>query len=166
MKENGYKKASEVMSIASIVMILIAFLFGLAMIRVGSQNLVAADNVIIDITNFSKTGVETTAHIESIDPINKTVISYTVDGKEYTPTIEVYTDEIAAGTDTTLWYDPEDPTVIRTPDLFISFYKKSGKKTLYLGLLIFGVSAALAVLFLFLAKKFRKIGLRPVIKEN
>ena len=165
MKKNKYQAFSEFFSGASLVCILIALFGGLALIRVGAQDLMSVDTVDMDFEQFSQNAVEVTGTIKSMDVVNRTVVTFSTDEKECEVTADIYNDQYKVGDEIKVYYNPDNPDEMRIPDVFRSYYKKSGSVMLKYGFIVFGASAALAVLFLVLAKKLRKKGLLPN-KEN
>ena len=75
MSNASLKKVSHVISVVSIVLLLIALLFGFSILKIGVQNLVAEDNVHIDIEASENTREITQGTITSITATT-TEVSY------------------------------------------------------------------------------------------
>ena len=143
---------------AGLILLLIALLFGVSFIRVGVQNLIAKDNVHIDIENSKDSLVTTEGHIVS-ESVQITRVSYTVDGTEYYADLQVYTDAFAVGDALTVYYSPDDPgntTRIRVPELFTAYYDKMGSFMLKAGIILTGFCGVFGLAFMIIAKKLRK----------
>ncbi len=149
------KKTSDVFTIAAIILVLIALLFGFSFIKIGAGNLIAVDNVKIDIETFKDNAEIVEGTIISTDTSMKTVIEFDVEGETQSQNLEVYSDEFKAGDKITVYYSKDDPSVIRVPELFISYYDKSGKTTLKIGIIVVAVCGGLALL-LFIAIKIMR----------
>ncbi len=149
------RKTSDVFTIAAIILVLIALLFGFSFIKIGAGNLIAVDNVKIDIETFKDNAEIVEGTIISTDTSMKTVIEFDVEGEMQSQNLEVYSDEFKAGDKITVYYSKDDPSVIRVPELFISYYDKSGKTTLKIGIIVVAVCGGLALL-LFIAIKIMR----------
>jgi len=155
MNRETKKKFSNILSTASIFLLLIALLIGTSFIRVGTQNLTAINNIDIDLETFTKEAIETECEIVTITP-SVTSVRYYVDGEEYTNDMEVYSDEYSVGSKLKLYYSIENPKNIRVPDIFRSYYKKMGKTMLKIGIVIVVVCGGLGAAFLVISKSLRK----------
>ena len=97
MKKNKYQAFSEFFSGASLVCILIALFGGLALIRVGAQDLMSIDTVDMDFEQFSENAVEVTGTIKSMDVVNRTVVTFSTDEKDCEVTADIYNDQYKVG---------------------------------------------------------------------
>ena len=140
MSNKNLKKIGDILSVVCIVMLLIALLFGSSFIRIGAQNLVAVDNVKIDLETFGKNAVKTEGTVLSTD-YQTTHISYDVEGEKITMDLQVYSEEYVPGSKLDVYYSNDDSTAIRVPDIFISYYKKTGWTMMRIGFIIFGTCA-------------------------
>ena len=92
MSNAKLKKISSAVSVVSIVLLLIALLFGFSILKIGVQNLVAEDNVNIDIESSANTREKVEGTITSITATS-TEVSYVAEGNELTAELQVYADE-------------------------------------------------------------------------
>ena len=155
MNTEKVKKFSNILSAVSITSLLIALLVGSGFIRIGTQNLIAIDNVDIDLGNFKEAATETEGEIVVMNA-TLTQIKYYVDGEEMTTDMQVYTDDYPVGSKVKLYYSNEDPTNTRAPELFISYYNKVGHMTLRIGIIICAVCGVIGGGALVLSKILRK----------
>ena len=107
MSSSKIKKISNVLSAVGIVLLLIALLFGFSFIKIGVQNLVAIDNVEIDIENGEDSRIKTEGKLVSMNT-QVSVVSYEVDGNEYSTELQVYTDEFKPGDSLDIYYSKEN----------------------------------------------------------
>ncbi len=158
MNSSKIKKISNVLSAVGIVLLLIALLFGFSFIKIGVQNLVAIDNVEIDIENGADLRVKTEGKLVSMNT-QVSVVSYEVDGEEYSTELQVYTDEFKPGDSIDIYYSKENPAdvkSIRVPQLFISYYSKVGGMMLKIGLVIVGICLLIGLPCIFVSRSLRK----------
>ena len=158
MSNAKLKKISNVISVVSIVLLLIALLFGFSILKIGVQNLVAEDNVSIDIESSANTREITEGTITSITATT-TEVSYVAEGNELTAELQVYTDEFKVGDKVDVYYainEPKNVNNIRVPALFISYYHKMGSAMLKVGLLIVGICGGIGLVLFIIALKLRK----------
>ena len=152
------KKFNNVISAVSIVLLLIALLFGFSILKVGVQNLIAVDNVNIDIEASQNERQVVEGTIVSMDATH-TEVSYVVDDTELTADLQVYTDAFKVGDKVDVYYYiPESKNVnnIRVPELFIAYYQKMGSMMLKAGLIIIGVCGGVGLALFIVALKLRK----------
>ena len=155
MNKERIRKISNGLSAASIGLLLIALLIGFSFIRIGIQNLVAIDNVDIGTETFSQTATKTEAELV----VSNTQISqvrYYVDGEEMNVDVQVYTDAYQVGNKLDLYYNNDDPSIVRVPDLFKTYYDKMGKMMLKIGIGIVGVCAVLGLICWLISRSLRK----------
>ena len=158
MSNAKLRKFNNVISAVSIVLLLIALLFGFSILKIGVQNLVAEDNVHIDIESSANTREITEGTITSITATS-TEVSYVAEGNELTAELQVYTDEFNVGDKVDVYYainEPKNVNNIRVPALFISYYHKMGTQMLKIGLLIVGVCGGIGLVLFIIALKLRK----------
>ena len=158
MSNAKLKKVSNVISVVSIVLLLIALLFGFSILKIGVQNLVAEDNVHIDIEASANTREITKGTITSITATS-TEVTYEVDGKELTAELQVYADDFNVGDNVDVYYainEPKNVNNIRVHDLFIAYYHKMGTQMLKVGLLIVGICGGIGLVLFIIALKLRK----------
>ena len=158
MSNGSLKKVSSVISVVSIVLLLIALLFGFSILKIGVQNLVAEDNVHIDIEASANTRETTKGTITSITATS-TEVTYEVDGKELTAELQVYADDFNVGDNVDVYYainEPKNVNNIRVPELFIAYYHKMGTQMLKIGLLIIGICGGIGLVLFIIALKLRK----------
>ena len=158
MSNGSLKKVSSVISVVSIVLLLIALLFGFSILKIGVQNLVAEDNVHIDIEASANTREITKGTITSITATS-TEVTYEVDGKELTAELQVYADDFNVGDNVDVYYainEPKNVNNIRVPELFIAYYHKMGTQMLKVGLLIVGICGGIGLVLFIIALKLRK----------
>ena len=158
MSGSKINKISNVLSAVGIVLLLIALLFGFSFIKIGVQNLVAIDNVEIDIENGEDSRIKTEGKLVSMNT-QVSVVSYEVDGNEYSTELQVYTDEFKPGDSIDIYYSKENPAdvkSIRVPQLFISYYSKVGGMMLKIGLIIVGVCVVIGLPCIFISRSLRK----------
>ena len=158
MSNAKLKKVSNVISVVSIVLLLIALLFGFSILKIGVQNLVAEDNVHIDIEASANTREITKGTITSITATS-TEVTYEVDGKELTAELQVYADDFNVGDNVDVYYainEPKNVNNIRVPELFIAYYHKMGTQMLKVGLLIVGICGGIGLVLFIIALKLRK----------
>ena len=155
MVDEKKKKISGVLSIISLILLLIALLFGVSCIRVGIQNYVAIDNVDIERSNFAAEIEETKGNIASI-ALDKITVEYTVEDVAYKTDQQVYTDAYSVGDEVKVYYSTEDPTVCRVPELFAAYYSKVGNMMLKNGIIIVGVCCTLGIILLSIAYLLKK----------
>ncbi|MBP5529742.1 MAG: hypothetical protein J6X80_06805 [Lachnospiraceae bacterium] len=160
MSNKNLKKLNNVISAVSIVLLLIALLFGFSILKVGVQNLIAEDNVNIDIEASQNERVKVEGTIVSMNT-QVTQVSYEVEGKELTADLGVYTDAYKVGDKVDVYYyipEPRNVNNIRVPELFIAYYHKVGSMMLKLGLiLVLGCGGVGLVLFIIALKMRKKI---------
>ena len=152
------KKINNVISVAGIVLLLIALLFGFSILKIGVQNLVAEDNVNIDIEASANTRQITEGTITSITATT-TSVTYVVEGTELTADMQVYSDEFKVGDKVDVYYainEPKNVNNIRVPAVFISYYHKMGSAMLKAGLLIVGICGGVGLVLFIIALKMRK----------
>ena len=116
MSSSKIKKISNVLSAVGIVLLLIALLFGFSFIKIGVQNLVAIDNVEIDIENGEDSRIKTEGKLVSMNT-QVSVVSYEVDGNEYSTELQVYTDEFKPGDSIDIYYSKENPADVKSISL-------------------------------------------------
>ena len=158
MSNAKLKKVSNVISVVSIVLLLIALLFGFSILKIGVQNLVAEDNVHIDIEASANTREITKGTITSITATS-TEVTYEVDGKELTAELQVYADDFNVGDNVDVYYainEPKNVNNIRVPELFIAYYHTMGTQMLKVGLLIVGICGGIGLVLFIIALKLRK----------
>ncbi|MCR5848731.1 MAG: hypothetical protein K6G75_11530 [Lachnospiraceae bacterium] len=158
MSSEKLKKISNVLSAVSIGLLLIALLFGFSFIKVGVQNLVAIDNVNIDLESSADSRKKIEGKLVSANT-QISQVSYFVDDKEYTADLQVYTDEYKVGDTLDVYISIDEPTNvnnIRVPQLFISYYGKVGKMMLKIGIIIVGVCCTVGIILLIIARSMRK----------
>ena len=152
------KKRSRAVSVVSIVLLLIALLFGFSILKIGVQNLVAEDNVNIDIESSANTREKVEGTITSITATS-TEVSYVAEGNELTSELQVYADEFKVGDKVDVYYainEPRNVNNIRVPELFIAYYHKMGTQMVKIGLLIVGVCGGIGLVLFIIALKLRK----------
>ena len=152
------KKISSAVSVVSIVLLLIALLFGFSILKIGVQNLIAEDNVNIDIESSANTREITQGTITSITATT-TEVSYVVDDSELTAELQIYTDAFKVGDTVDVYYainEPRNVNNIRVPEIFIAYYHKMGSQMLKAGLLIVGICGGIGLVLFFIALKLRK----------
>ncbi|MBP5494361.1 MAG: hypothetical protein J6X97_04630 [Lachnospiraceae bacterium] len=158
MSNAKLKKISSAVSVVSIVLLLIALLFGFSILKIGVQNLVAEDNVNIDIESSANTREKVEGTITSITATT-TEVSYVAEGNELTAELQVYADDFNVGDKVDVYYainEPRNVNNIRVPELFIAYYHKMGTQMVKIGLLIVGVCGGIGLVLFFVAMKLRK----------
>lgn len=158
MSNAKLKKISNVISVVSIVLLLIALLFGFSILKIGVQNLIAEDNVNIDIESSANTREITQGTITSITATT-TEVSYVVDDSELTAELQIYSDAFKVGDTVDVYYainEPRNVNNIRVPEIFIAYYHKMGSQMLKAGLLIVGICGGIGLVLFFIALKLRK----------
>ncbi len=158
MSNAKLKKISNVISVVSIVLLLIALLFGFSILKIGVQNLIAEDNVNIDIESSANTREIAEGTITSITATT-TEVSYVAERNELTAELQVYTDAFKVGDKVDVYYainEPRNVNNIRVPELFIAYYHKMGSLMLKIGLLIVGICGGIGLVLFFIALKLRK----------
>ena len=158
MSNAKLKKISSAVSVVSIVLLLIALLFGFSILKIGVQNLVAEDNVNIDIESSANTRQAVKGTITSITATT-TEVSYVAEGNELTSELQVYADEFKVGDSVDVYYainEPRNVNNIRVPELFIAYYHKMGTQMVKIGLLIVGVCGGIGLVLFFVALRLRK----------
>lgn len=158
MSNAKLKKISNVISVVSIVLLLIALLFGFSILKIGVQNLIAEDNVNIDIESSANTREIAEGTITSITATT-TEVSYVAEGNELTAELQVYTDAFKVGDKVDVYYainEPRNVNNIRVPEIFIAYYHKMGSQMLKAGLLIVGICGGIGLVLFFIALKLRK----------
>ena len=158
MSNAKLKKISSAVSVVSIVLLLIALLFGFSILKIGVQNLVAEDNVNIDIESSANTRQAVKGTITSITATT-TEVSYVAEGNELTSELQVYADEFKVGDKLDVYYainEPRNVNNIRVPELFIAYYHKMGTQMVKIGLLIVGVCGGIGLVLFFVALRLRK----------
>ena len=158
MSNAKLKKISSAVSVVSIVLLLIALLFGFSILKIGVQNLIAEDNVNIDIESSANTREITQGTITSITATT-TEVSYVVDDSELTAELQIYTDAFKVGDTVDVYYainEPRNVNNIRVPEIFIAYYHKMGSQMLKAGLLIVGICGGIGLVLFFIALKLRK----------
>ena len=158
MSNAKLKKISSAVSVVSIVLLLIALLFGFSILKIGVQNLVAEDNVNIDIESSANTRQITEGTITSITATT-TEVSYVAEGNELTAELQVYADEFKVGDKLDVYYainEPRNVNNIRVPELFIAYYHKMGTQMVKIGLLIVGICGGIGLVLFIIALKLRK----------
>ena len=158
MSNAKLKKISSAISVVSIVLLLIALLFGFSILKIGVQNLVAEDNVNIDIESSANTREKVEGTITSITATS-TEVSYVAEGNELTSELQVYADEFNVGDKVDVYYainEPRNVNNIRVPELFIAYYHKMGTQMVKIGLLIVGVCGGIGLVLFIIALKLRK----------
>ena len=158
MSNAKLKKVSNVISVVSIVLLLIALLFGFSILKIGVQNLVAEDNVHIDIEASENTREITEGTITSITA-TMTKVSYVAEGNELTAELQIYADDFNVGDKVDVYYainEPRNVNNIRVPELFIAYYHKMGTQMLKIGLLIIGICGGIGLVLFIIAMKLRK----------
>ncbi|MBO4784671.1 MAG: hypothetical protein IKX08_00935 [Lachnospiraceae bacterium] len=158
MSNAKLKKINNVISVVSIVLLLIALLFGFSILKIGVQNLVAEDNVNIDIESSANTRQAVKGTITSITATT-TEVSYVAEGNELTSELQVYADEFKVGDSVDVYYainEPRNVNNIRVPELFIAYYHKMGTQMVKIGLLIIGVCGGIGLVLFIIALKMRK----------
>ena len=158
MSNASLKKVSHVISVVSIVLLLIALLFGFSILKIGVQNLVAEDNVHIDIEASENTREITQGTITSITATT-TEVSYVAEGNELTAELQIYADDFSVGDKVDVYYainEPRNVNNIRVPELFIAYYHKMGTQMLKIGLLIIGICGGIGLVLFIIALKLRK----------
>ncbi|MBR4411989.1 MAG: hypothetical protein IKS60_00090 [Lachnospiraceae bacterium] len=158
MSNAKLKKINNVISVVSIVLLLIALLFGFSILKIGVQNLVAEDNVNIDIESSANTRQAVKGTIISITATT-TEVSYVAEGNELTSELQVYADEFKVGDSVDVYYainEPRNVNNIRVPELFIAYYHKMGTQMVKIGLLIIGVCGGIGLVLFIIALKMRK----------
>jgi hypothetical protein len=158
MSSAKLKKISDILSAVSIGLLLIALLFGFSFVKIGIQNLVAIDNVDIDIENSKDTKIKTEGKLVSVNT-QISQVSYTVDGNEYVADLQVYTEEFKPGDTLDVYYSIEDPSdlnAIRVPQLFIAYYEKMGGMMLKIGIIIVGFCCTVGIILLIIARSLKK----------
>jgi hypothetical protein len=158
MSNAKLKKISSAVSVVSIVLLLIALLFGFSILKIGVQNLVAEDNVNIDIESSANTREKVEGTITSITATS-TEVSYVAEGNELTSELQVYADEFNVGDKVDVYYainEPRNVNNIRVPELFIAYYHKMGTQMVKIGLLIVGICGGIGLVLFIIALKLRK----------
>ncbi|MBR6382518.1 MAG: hypothetical protein IKS56_00855 [Lachnospiraceae bacterium] len=158
MSNAKLKKISSAVSVVSIVLLLIALLFGFSILKIGVQNLVAEDNVNIDIESSANTREKVEGTITSITATS-TEVSYVAEGNELTAELQVYADEFKVGDSVDVYYainEPRNVNNIRVPELFIAYYHKMGTQMVKIGALIVGICGGIGLVLFFIALKLRK----------
>ena len=158
MSNAKLKKVSNVISVVSIVLLLIALLFGFSILKIGVQNLVAEDNVHIDIEASENTREITQGTITSITATT-TEVSYVAEDNELTAELQIYADDFSVGDKVDVYYainEPRNVNNIRVPELFIAYYHKMGTQMLKIGLLIIGICGGIGLVLFIIAMKLRK----------
>ncbi|SDJ10933.1 hypothetical protein SAMN04487760_102257 [Lachnospiraceae bacterium G41] len=158
MSNASLKKVSHVISVVSIVLLLIALLFGFSILKIGVQNLVAEDNVHIDIEASENTREITQGTITSITATT-TEVSYVAEDNELTAELQIYADDFSVGDKVDVYYainEPRNVNNIRVPELFIAYYHKMGTQMLKIGLLIIGICGGIGLVLFIIALKLRK----------
>ena len=158
MSNAKLKKISSAISVVSIVLLLIALLFGFSILKIGVQNLVAEDNVNIDIESSANTREKVEGTITSITATS-TEVSYVAEGNELTSELQVYADEFNVGDKVDVYYainEPRNVNNIRVPELFIAYYHKMGTQMVKIGLLIVGICGGIGLVLFIIALKLRK----------
>ena len=158
MSNASLKKVSHVISVVSIVLLLIALLFGFSILKIGVQNLVAEDNVHIDIEASENTREITQGTITSITATT-TEVSYVAEDNELTAELQIYADDFSVGDKVDVYYainEPRNVNNIRVPELFIAYYHKMGTQMLKIGLLIIGICGGIGLVLFIIAMKLRK----------
>ena len=158
MSNAKLKKISSAISVVSIVLLLIALLFGFSILKIGVQNLIAEDNVNIDIESSANTREITQGTITSITATT-TEVSYVVDDSELTAELQIYSDAFKVGDTVDVYYainEPRNVNNIRVPEIFIAYYHKMGSQMLKAGLLIVGICGGIGLVLFFIALKLRK----------
>ena len=158
MSNAKLKKISSAISVVSIVLLLIALLFGFSILKIGVQNLVAEDTVNIDIESSANTREKVEGTITSITATS-TEVSYVAEGNELTSELQVYADEFNVGDKVDVYYainEPRNVNNIRVPELFIAYYHKMGTQMVKIGLLIVGVCGGIGLVLFIIALKLRK----------
>ena len=158
MSNAKLKKISSAVSVVSIVLLLIALLFGFSILKIGVQNLVAEDNVNIDIESSANTRQAVKGTITSITATT-TEVSYVAEGNELTAELQVYADEFKVGDSVDVYYainEPRNVNNIRVPELFIAYYHKMGTQMVKIGLLIVGICGGIGLVLFFVALRLRK----------
>ena len=158
MSNAKLKKVSHVISVVSIVLLLIALLFGFSILKIGVQNLVAEDNVHIDIEASENTREITQGTITSITATT-TEVSYVAEDNELTAELQIYADDFSVGDKVDVYYainEPRNVNNIRVPELFIAYYHKMGTQMLKIGLLIIGICGGIGLVLFIIALKLRK----------
>ncbi len=158
MSNAKLKKISSAVSVVSIVLLLIALLFGFSILKIGVQNLIAEDNVNIDIESSANTREITQGTITSITATT-TEVSYVVDDSELTAELQIYSDAFKVGDTVDVYYainEPRNVNNIRVPEIFIAYYHKMGSQMLKAGLLIVGICGGIGLVLFFIALKLRK----------
>ena len=158
MSNAKLKKISSAVSVVSIVLLLIALLFGFSILKIGVQNLVAEDNVNIDIESSANTREKVEGTITSITATS-TEVSYVAEGNELTSELQVYADEFKVGDKVDVYYainEPRNVNNIRVPELFIAYYHKMGTQMVKIGALIVGICGGIGLVLFIIALKLRK----------
>ena len=158
MSNAKLKKISSAVSVVSIALLLIALLFGFSILKIGVQNLVAEDNVNIDIESSANTREKVEGTITSITATS-TEVSYVAEGNELTSELQVYADEFNVGDKVDVYYainEPRNVNNIRVPELFIAYYHKMGTQMVKIGLLIVGICGGIGLVLFIIALKLRK----------
>ena len=158
MSNAKLKKISSAVSVVSIVLLLIALLFGFSILKIGVQNLIAEDNVNIDIESSANTREITQGTITSITATT-TEVSSVVDDSELTAELQIYSDAFKVGDTVDVYYainEPRNVNNIRVPEIFIAYYHKMGSQMLKAGLLIVGICGGIGLVLFFIALKLRK----------
>ena len=158
MSNAKLKKISSAVSVVSIVLLLIALLFGFSILKIGVQNLVAEDNVHIDIEASENTREITQGTITSITATT-TEVSYVAEDNELTAELQIYADDFSVGDKVDVYYainEPRNVNNIRVPELFIAYYHKMGTQMLKIGLLIIGICGGIGLVLFIIALKLRK----------
>ena len=158
MSNAKLKKISSAISVVSIALLLIALLFGFSILKIGVQNLVAEDNVNIDIESSANTREKVEGTITSITATS-TEVSYVAEGNELTSELQVYADEFNVGDKVDVYYainEPRNVNNIRVPELFIAYYHKMGTQMVKIGLLIVGICGGIGLVLFIIALKLRK----------
>ena len=143
------KTVSKILSVISLILLIIALFLGSSMVTVGTSMYSNVDAVKLEATSFCEEPVTVKGIVTKASFEENTFVDYEYDGNQYTTEQLIYSDECAAGSEVEVYVNPDKPSDVRVPDVFIPVYRKFGKNMMLAGLGIsVGLSAISVILIL------------------